>query len=342
MGCPFISAYLKGEEVKVVTADHIDRMAKASSISDALAAISGTDVGDYLEGVAVKTFDDLDEALWKYLEECLVFIESFKSLPHDMQKILRNYVAKYDVSNVKAVLQGTVSGKEARMIPIGLIHSYGLLEELSACKNLDSIIELLTECELGSYTSILKEYEVDGGVKPSLLTGAKLDGVYYKGLLDVVRDTEDGSIATRAFGTIIDVMNLKVVLRAVINGVGVEATDSIIDGGYLLSGEVVRELLALKLTDIASHPGNALYRDVIEEVVSSYEKTKSITVVEEIIDKHKFSLSKELLSAKVLSPLALLWYLILKEAEIRDLRLILKAMFDNTPLEQIKMYLVLT
>ena len=33
--------------------------------------------------------------------------------------------------------------------------------------------------------------------------------------------------------------------------------------------------------------------------------------------------------------------LILKEDEIRNLRLIMKAVFDNTPVEQIKNYLVL-
>jgi len=36
----------------------------------------------------------------------------------------------------------------------------------------------------------------------------------------------------------------------------------------------------------------------------------------------------------------LAWYLIVKESEIRNLRLVLKATFDNIPVEEIKGYLV--
>ncbi|GAI58434.1 unnamed protein product, partial [marine sediment metagenome] len=86
---------------------------------------------------------------------------------------------------------------------------------------------------------------------------------------------------------------------------------------------------------------NTQYRNVVEEVVVSYDGTKNIAVVDEIIEKHKFKLSQEMLSPRVLSPLMAGWYLILKEVEIRNLRLILKAMFDNIPVEEIRNCLVL-
>jgi vacuolar-type H+-ATPase subunit C/Vma6 len=53
-------------------------------------------------------------------------------------------------------------------------------------------------------------------------------------------------------------------------------------------------------------------------------------------------LVKGILSPRVLSPLVIAWYLFLKELEMRNLRLILKAMFDNIPLEEIRQYLVLS
>ncbi len=84
-----------------------------------------------------------------------------------------------------------------------------------------------------------------------------------------------------------------------------------------------------------------LYQNMAEEVVSSYDRTKSIAIVEEINEKHKFKLSKEILSPRVLSPLMIAWYLILKEIEIRNLRLTLKAMFENIPVEEIRNCLVL-
>jgi len=141
----FISAYLKGAEAKVVTPDHVAKMAKTSSIRDALAIITDTDIGDYLEEVPIKTFDDLDEYLWRYLGECFAHIEAFKFLPGDILKTLRAYIVRYDVSNIKAALQGISTGKKARSIPIGVIHNYGLLDELFVAKDVIALPSYLTD-----------------------------------------------------------------------------------------------------------------------------------------------------------------------------------------------------
>ena len=337
---PFLSAYLKGEEARLVTSDHIDRMSKVSDIRDILEIIKDTDIGGYLEGVLVETFDDMDEHLWIYLGECLQRVEWFKPVPADILKILKTYTVKYDILNIKAAVQGISSGKQARRIPIGVIQDYGLLDELYSTENVDDIIELLTKCKLGNYASILEEYKIDGEVKPSLLDEARLDGEYYKNLLNMTKDIIDGTLLSQAFGILIDLKNLQVMLRAIIAGTGPEAAKYIINGGYLLSSEAIKELLPLNLSDIPSRV-EYLYQDMAEEVISSYDRTKSIAVVEEIIEKHKFRLIKELLSPRVLSPLMIAWYLILKEIEIRNLRLTLKAMFDNIPVEEIRNYLVL-
>ncbi len=337
---PFLSAYFKGEEARLVTSDHISRMSKVSSIRDILEVIKETDIGSYLKGMLVETFDDLDEHLWLYFSECLQRIEWFKPVPADILKILRTYIIKYDVLNIKAALQGISTDKQARRIPIGAIHNYGLLDQLSSVENVDGIIELLTKCTLENYASVLEECKIDEQMEPRLLAEVRLDEEYYKNLLNMTKDITDGAILSKAFGVIIDMRNLQVALRAIITGTAPEAAKYIINGGYMLSSEAIKELLPLKLSDI---PGRVeyLYQDMAEEVVSSYDRTKSITVVDEIIEKHKFKLSKEMLSARVLSPLMAAWYLILKEVEIRNLRLILKAMFDNIPLEEIRNYLVL-
>ena len=77
---PFLSAYLKGEEARLVTSNHMSRMSKVSSIQDVLEIIKETDIGSYLEGVTAETFDDIDEYLWKYLGGCLERLEWFRSI----------------------------------------------------------------------------------------------------------------------------------------------------------------------------------------------------------------------------------------------------------------------
>jgi vacuolar-type H+-ATPase subunit C/Vma6 len=337
----FISAYLKGEEPKVVNSDHIDGMLKASAIQDALEIIRETDIGSYFEELTIKTFNDLDEYLWEYFVQCVNYVESFKFSPGDVLKVSRSYMVKYDVLNIKAALQSISTGKKGRMIPAGIIRNNGLLDGLSAAVNISDVIELLIKCKLGGYVPAIKEYEVDGGVKSKLLVEARLDGEYYKSMLNMARGIKDGSVFSKALGLIIDLTNLQIASRAIIEGIGLDAAECIIPGGYMIADKNIRDILSSNLADMPHRLENTQYRQVAEEILSSYEKTTNITAVEEIINKHKFRLLKEILSPRILSPLVMAWYLILKESEIRNLRTVLKAIADGMPLEEIKDYLVL-
>jgi V/A-type H+-transporting ATPase subunit C len=336
-----MSAYLKGEEAKIMTSSQVSSMSKASSIQDVLEIIRDTDIGNYLEGVLIKTFDELDEYLWRYLDDCLRRLELFKPLPADIVKILKTYIVKYDVLNIKAAWQGISTGRKAIMIPVGVMHNQGLLDELSRAGDVDGMVKLLVRGRLEGYASVLEEYKMDEGVKSRLRAEARLDGEYYKNLLNVTKDTIDGAILSRSFATIVDMTNLRIILRAIIGGIALEAVEYTISGGYMISEAVAKDLISLKLTDIPDRLENTQYHNVVEEVITNYDRSKSITAVEEIMEKHKFRLSQEILSPRVLSPLVIVWYLILKEVEIRNLRLILKAMFDNIPVEEIRNYLVL-
>ncbi|MFO7773214.1 MAG: V-type ATPase subunit [Dehalococcoidia bacterium] len=337
----FISACLKGEEPKTVTSEHIDRMATASNIQDALVVIRETGIGSYLEELPVRSFDYLDECLWGYLAQRIKYVESFKFLPGDVLKVSRAYVVKYDVSNIKAALQGISGDKKAPMIPVGVIHNHGLLDELFNAETVDDIIALLIRCKLADYVPALEQYKTDKGTKSKLLVEARLDAEYYKEMLNMARRIKDGYVLAKAFGLVIDLTNLQIASRAIIEGAGLDAAECTIAGGYRIPDKAIRELLPLKLADLPTRLDIAQYQDIANEVSASFEKTKNITAVEEIIDKHKFRMLQDMLSPRVLSPLVMAWYLILKEVEVRNLRLVLKAIVDGVPVQEIKNNLVL-
>ncbi len=337
----FISAFLKGEETKIVTSEHIDKMTTVSNLQDALAIIRETDIGSYLEESPVRTFDDLDEYLWRYLAGRIRYVESFNFLPKDVLEVSRAYIVKYDVSNIKAVLQGISGGEKTSMIPVGIIHNNELLGELSNAENVDAIIQLLIRCKLADYVPALEQYKTDKSAKSKLLVEAKLDGEYYKSMLNVARRIKDGSALTKALGLVIDLTNLQIASRAIIQGIGHDAAEFVIAGGYRITDKAIKELLPLKITDIPARLEDTQYQEIATEVSTNYDKNKNITAIDEIIDKHKFRMLKEMLSPRVLSPLVMAWYLILKEAEIRNLRLVLKTIVDGIPVQEIKNYLVL-
>ncbi len=337
----FISACLKGEEPKTVNSEHIDRMMSAPTLGDALAIIRDTDIGSYLEESPVKTFDDLDEYLWRYLAQRIGYVESFSFLPKDVLAVSRAYIVKYDVRNIKAVLQDISGAEKTSMIPVGIIHNSGLLDELSSADNVDSIIQILTKCKLGDYVPALEEYKVDKSSKSKFVAEAKLDGEYYKNVLNTARRVKDGFVLAKALGLVIDLTNLQIASRAIIEGIGLDASELAIAGGYRITDKDVRELLALKMTDMPGRLEDTEYQQIASEVSTNYDKNKNITVVDETIDKHKFRILRDMLSPRVLSPLVMAWYLILKEVEIRNLRLVLKTIVDGVPVQEIRNYLVL-
>jgi vacuolar-type H+-ATPase subunit C/Vma6 len=337
----FISACLKGQEPKTVDSEHIDKMKTVSNLQDALAIIRETDIGSYLEESALKTFDDLDEHLWRYLAQCIRYVESFHFLPKDVPEISRAYVVKYDVSNTKAVLQRVSGAQKTSLIPVGIIHNNDLLEELSDAEDVDAIIQILIRCKLADYVPALEQYRADKSPKSRLLAEARLDGEYYKNMLNMSRRIKDGSALAKALGVIIDLTNLQIASRAIIQGLGHDAAEFVIAGGYRITDKVIRELLPLKIADVAARLEDTHYQQIAMEVSTNYDKNKNVTAVDEIIDKHKFEMLKEMLSPRVLSPLVMAWYLILKEAEIRNLRLVLKTIADGVPVQEIENYLVM-
>ena len=337
----FISAFLKGEETRTVTSEHIDKMMTASNLQDALAIIREADIGSYLEESPVRTFDDVDECLWGYLAQRIRYVESLKFRPKEILKLSRAYVVKYDVSNIKAALQGISTGKKATMIPVGIIYNNALLDELSNAENVDDIIRLLIKCKLGDYAPALEQYKMDESVKSKLLAQTKLDNKYYENILNVSKAISADHAFSKVLGLTIDLTNLQIITRAIIGGIGAEIAEYAIAGGYMIAGQAIKDLASSELAEVPTKLGGTPYQDIAKEVLSSYETTKSISVVSEIIDKHKFRLAKEMLSSRLLPSLVMAWYLILKEVEIRNLRLVLKTIVDGVPVQEIKNYLVL-
>lgn len=337
----FIAAYLKGLEAKNITSEHFDKMMTVSNLQDALAIIGETDIGSYLEESPPRTFDEIDERLWRFLSQRITHVESFKFLPRDIKKILNLYVVKYDVLNVKAALRGISNGKKARMIPIGIIYHNGLLNELSNAENVDDIIQLLTQCRLGDYIYALEEYKMDKSEKATLLVEAGLDSQYYRNLLYKIRRTKGRSVLMKAFGLLIDLTNLRTISRAIIQGMGAGAAEFIVVKGYRIKGKAIKQLVTATVADMAAKLEDTGYTDIAKEMATAYDKSKNIAAVDQIIDKHKFVMLKELLSPRLLFPTTMVWHLVLKETEMRNLRLVLKAIVDGVPVQEIRNYLVL-
>ncbi len=338
----FISGYLEGEIAKMVSAVHVEGILRSASIPEILAAINGTDIGDYLESTSAVNFNDVEEYLWAYLNKCLWILDWFRFVPDDVHKVLRCYVEKYDVFNIKATLWRITDKKVVPLIPLGVVQNQGKLTNLASAEDLNAVALILDECGLKQYAMILRDNEKSAiGGQLRFTVESKLDSQYYARLLDVVSTVGDSKTFMKCFGLIVDLANLQKIFRSVASSIDTELEGTVISGGTL-SVEHIRELLSLKFVDIPARLTNTPYGEMAREVVMSYDRTKSITVIDEVVEKYRFRILRENLSLKVMSPLVVLWYLILKEIEIRNMRLVLKGIFDKTPMADIRSFMVVT
>jgi len=316
-------------------------MSRVTNVTDAIGIIRETDIGSYLEGVSVRVFDDIDNALWEYLAARIAHIEAFKYMPADMRKVSRTYVVKFDVANVKSTLQGIVTGEKTSLLPLGTIHDDGFLPELQASEAVQDVADILTRSRLPDLAPAVKAYDPAGGTKAKIALESRLESEYYHGLLKTARVVREGSSLAKAYGLVIDLANLGIVCRAVVEGIGAAAGDFLISDGYIIDEKMLRDVLPYKLPDVPRRIDLPQYRELLNEIASAYDKAKSVTVIDEVIERHKSAALRDLLSPRVLSPLVMAWYLVVKETEVRNMRLVLKAIFDGVSVDEVKRYLLL-
>ena len=330
----FMSAYLKGEESRSVTSEQIGEvLQRSATMQDALEIIGDTDIGEYLLDQPIKAFDDADECLWMYLDECLGRLDGF-DIPTDMSHIAHLYAEKYDVLNIRIALRVILKKTPSSMVPIGKIHGGGYLHEMSAAREKDELPSILATCNLGDYIRAIEE--INEKDAQSVSEGeVALQNLYHQKVLEAFRGMADGHLLEKAFRIGIDMANLQTVFRLSLGGNHTTGAPVLI-GGRMLSGDTVQELLTMKMAEITGRLENTGYHVMAQEVSKGYEKGGEITAVDKVTEKHRFRMLKDLLSPRILSTSNMLWYLLLKELEIRNLRLTFKMLADGIPAAEIK------
>jgi vacuolar-type H+-ATPase subunit C/Vma6 len=337
---PFIASYLKGEEMKLLTREHLNRMLATETVPEALRIIKDTDIGAFLEASQIKTFDNIDESLWRYLGDCTGRVDSFQFLPEHVRSMFEAYINKYDVFNIKATLMGIFFQQSIRLIPVGIIQKWGLSERLISAKNIIDIAELLTDCNLMEYAQVLSEYKTSAGLAGQRLLEMKLDNAYYKNLVNISRDSKDISVLPKAFGTMVDMANLKTICRAIIDGTRMQVLDYLLADCYLISEKTMREMLSQEMENLPRLLANTPYESMASNLFEHYKKVQNLTAVEEVLEVQKIHFLQQLLSPVTFVPALIIWYVVIKEIEMRNLRLALKAIIERVPPEKISGYLV--
>lgn len=308
-------------------------MRRAENMQDALEIVGDSDIGEYLLSQPVKTFDDVDTHLWLYMGECLKRFGG-STIPPEMSRIVDLYVEKYDVLNIRIKLRMMLKNATSSLVPLGVVYNREYLEKMADAQEMDDVYEILAKCNLGDYIRIMENSSIKDARSASE-GEARLQDHYYRKLLNIFKHMTDGQLLVQVFESIIDMANLQTIFRLSLEG-DYAGDAPVLSGGRSLSEGIIKELLALKMTEITGKLENTGYHAMARDISKEYEKDGNITIVDIITERHRFQMLKDLLSPRVLSASSMVWYLLIKEREIRNLRLIFRMLTDGIPAETIR------
>lgn len=153
---------------------------------------------------------------------------------------------------------------------------------------------------------------------------------YYLGKLlrstDVPSD-ENKQILYSYIGTQVDVANLKLIIRAKEDGLDYDAiAPYILDEGYQLREWKLKDLMeSPDVTNVISGLEGTKYAESLTDVMTVYNETGSVAVFEKALNAYASDYAKSLATKKPLGIGPIIGYLIQKENEIKNLKIIARA-----------------
>lgn len=334
----FLTAVLKAREAKGVRYHMLEEiLLRAATMAEAVDFMKGADLGGFLAEYGAARFDEMDNLLWKYLDHYFDRVRRLKLDPSTVRLIDR-YLHKYDVTNIISALRTAVFQRPAHMIPAGTLFDQGLLNDLSRAQSPGEVASVLVMGRMAEYAEPIRNMtEIDRRGLGQAERG--LDHLYLKLLRETLQHMDDHEILLRAHGILLDHLILGRVLRAAASGAaGMIDKRGALSGGYLLTPDLVQGLAGLKIQEIAGKLEETPYHAIVREIARQVEQ-QGPYVVDRIMESELLLRVRELLSPRPLSPCAVLWHLIFKEHEVRNVRVALKAVEDRLPLAEVKDYL---
>ncbi|MFU8897186.1 MAG: V-type ATPase subunit [Gammaproteobacteria bacterium] len=335
----FMNALLKSRQAALVSGADLERLAGESG-RDAHGVLRHTEIGAWLEGERWRTAAERDQCLWRYLAETAEAVLAQAFFPPQAQRFGRVYLLKYDVANVKAVVQGLALERAPAVRPIGAIHAAGRLEALTEARDADAVAAVLRTCGLHAFGEAVHGFKHGGGTRARLALESRLEAEYHGALRHAARSLDGGAVLAWACGVLIDLANLAILCRLLIAGVGTAGSESFIPGGRLLSRQELQDGLSHGLSELPRRLSHAFHRAVAADVLEAYERAGVIGVTDQVIERERLASLRHLLAPQLAPAAVMMWFLVNKEIELRNVRLGLVAVEDGLGFEPVKRQLL--
>lgn len=309
----------------------IGRLFNEKQISEIVEADNLEEVKNYLRGVpAYATYIEeynLEKALDSQLAETYDLVA--RIAPDAVKDTFEILLSKWDIRNLKSVIIAKEAGLTAEET-MDLLVPFGTLKE-SHDNFIDAkdITEIINALEGTEYAQIMEDalpaYQKTGMILP---LEAALDKNYLDKLVKSVANPadENKSLLQSYIGTIVDSTNLKMILRAKVDGLKFDDLEPyIISSGYQLREWKLKELMESEDIDgVLSSLEGSDYSHVLANSVPEYSSTGSITPFEAALDENIRKVAKSISQKNTIGIGTIIGFLSRKEIEVRNLKIIVR------------------
>ena len=258
-----------------------------------------------------------------------------------LRAMIGRYLDRYDLENIKTIVRAKTYGASADeviedLVPAGSF-SEEFLTELVEAPNLDAVFKELSATIYANALSILHK-------KPSELANWSewedlVSRLYYAELLAAIPPATDANRLMREFvQREIDVINLKTLLRAWSSKATFER-EIFLDGGYEMTVEDLHELVTLDKPNLVRRLQDYSFYEDIAAALEKVEAT-GIGVLIRRVEKVHFLDAARYAHLHPLSILPILDYIVLKDREATNIRLIARGKESGLPTETLRELLV--
>jgi V/A-type H+-transporting ATPase subunit C len=313
---------IRALETKLLDKAKIERMIEARNADEIIKILYETEYANSIS--EMKSVEDYESVLSKELSNTYKLLSEISPVP----ELTNLFQLRYDIHNLKTLLKSSYLDEEndELLSEIGTIpiqQLKGMIKE-KVFSDLDPLVRESLEEVVGEFT-----------VNPDpQLIDVTLDKALYKLMYKAAKDSKS-SFLTDYISTQIDLINIKSLIRVKSMGYGREFLKKVILENGKLDYAFFSDIFDESLETLIDRLAYKDYGKVVEEGISNYMRTKSLTRFEKLSDDFIFELAKKgKYVAFGIEPL--IGYLMAKENETKIIRMIMVGKINEIPNELIR------
>lgn len=304
-----LSATIRVLEKKLLNKADLERLVEARDLEEALRFLSDS---VYQKEIAkLEKPQDYERAL---KNEKLIFLEEIYSHSPD-RKIVDLVALKYYYHNIKVIVKEQISGEDLShiIIEFGDFNLPRLREEISIGKRISD--------DDNYYDVVMETYNLYEQTHDAQIIDINVDKAYFKKIKEIAYEM-DLDFVSRYINDLIDFTNLKTILRCQAQGRDIEFLRKVIIDGGNIPAEKYEDYLNSKIeAESTLFKYEKIYK-AAKVGVEYFNETGSLAKFERERDNYFIEQIKEVKKITY-GPEVVLAYIIAKEIEIKNIRIIL-------------------